>query len=244
MPSARAEHFTADLFPPGVVVGASDAPGDPSSLLTAECAAVASAVPTRRAEFAAGRALARRLLARLGIEHAVLPVGSDRAPIWPEGITGSISHAQGLCVAAVARRADVAALGIDTEPAEPLDEELWPTIAAPDELDRLRSLSPDERGLHARLLFSAKEAVYKCQFPHWRAPLEFTHVSIRFLPGEGWGGGVDRFVPAFSDDARRRWTCPAGIVGRALIRDGWVLAGAWIPGAARGERQGCSGSRS
>lgn len=240
MPSARAETLTAGLFPPGVLVGASDEPGDPAAILPAEHAAVASAVLGRRAEFAAGRVLARRLLARLDVEHAPLPVGTDRAPVWPEGITGSISHARGLCVAVVARRAAFTAIGIDAEPAEPLEEDLWPTIAMPEELDRLRSLPAHERGLRARLLFSIKEAVFKCQFPVWRAPLEFTHVSIRFLSDEGGGWA---FVPVFSDDARRRWTCPMGMMGRSIIRAGWVLAGAWVAAGAAGEEQGCPVSR-
>ena len=41
--------------------------------------------------------------------------GQDRAPLWPDGFVGSISHARGVCAAVAASRADAASLSLDVE---------------------------------------------------------------------------------------------------------------------------------
>src|ERR1700759_4264312 len=66
---------------------------------SAEEAAVARAVPRRRAELARGRPLAREALARLGGLTASLPPDSDGVPQWPTGFVGTISHAGEMCAA-------------------------------------------------------------------------------------------------------------------------------------------------
>lgn len=101
------------LFPPGVAVAAERiVPSDASKLWPEEHAAVAGAVPARLAEFVAGRTAARRVLLALGQPAQALPMGPDRAAIWPGDIAGSIAHAAGLAVA-VGRLE--AALGVDIE---------------------------------------------------------------------------------------------------------------------------------
>ena len=62
-------------------------------LLPEERGAVAKAVPKRVAQFTAGRVCARRALAQLGnTEPVPILMGEDRAPQWPAGYVGSISH--------------------------------------------------------------------------------------------------------------------------------------------------------
>src|SRR5690242_5958922 len=97
-------------------------------LFAEEAAAVAGAVAARRAEFAAGRSAARRALAELGIGPVALPVGERRMPVWPTGIVGSITHCVGLAAAAVAWADDLAALGIDVEPAIALDADVLEVV--------------------------------------------------------------------------------------------------------------------
>jgi 4'-phosphopantetheinyl transferase EntD len=69
----------------------------------------------------------------------------------------------------------VHAIGIDVEPAESLPSELLDLIATPQE--RL-NLSDDP--YHGRLLFVAKEAVYKAVYPLDQVFLEHHDVQISF----------------------------------------------------------------
>ncbi len=138
------------ILPPGVTLGQAD-PARLYPLAIGE--GLPLAVPKRQAEFSAGRAAARAALRR---PDQPLPVGPDRAPIWPAGRVGSITQCAGLCLAVVARSTDYRGLGLDAEPMEPMDPALWPQILHPDE-----NVSD---GLAALAHFVAKEAAYKAQF--------------------------------------------------------------------------------
>ena len=70
-------------------------------------------------------------------------------------------------------RANVCALGIDVEPAERLPSELLELVATPQE--RLKLGDDPYRG---RLLFVAKEAVYKAVYPLDRKFLEHHDVQV------------------------------------------------------------------
>src|SRR5262245_16310544 len=152
------------LFPPGVKVVALTALPAGAELLPEEEPFVARAVEKRRRDFALGRACARAALLRLGVPAGPIPVGDERGPVWPTGVVGSLSHCAGLAVAAVARRSEFAGLGIDVEPAAPVEEKLFSQIATEQERNWLETLGPG-RGEAARRLFSAKESVYKCLHP-------------------------------------------------------------------------------
>src|SRR5262249_41084450 len=92
-----------DLFPKGVCVVATNGVDDPHPLMPGEVDAVSRAVPSRRREFALGRWCARRALGGLGIAPQSIPVGEGRAPTWPHGVVGSITHCREFVAAAVAR---------------------------------------------------------------------------------------------------------------------------------------------
>ena len=155
-------------------------PREPSlPLFPEELSFVASAVDKRRLEFARGRQCARAALRRLGVADAPLLTGSQREPLWPAGVVGSITHTSGLCLAAVARQTSYAGVGIDVEPAAPLELAIAQRIATEPEMCALASLPPL---LAARLIFSAKEAFYKCQFYRTRQFLGFFDVSIELEP--------------------------------------------------------------
>lgn len=171
------------LFPPGVEVHCLDDSGPEPPLSPEEERFVATAVSKRRREFAFGRACARAALARLGVAAGPLLVGPDRSPVWPAGFIGSISHCPGLAAAAVARRSDCIGVGIDLEPAEPVSERLFRQIATERERTWLSSL-PDA-GLAARLLFAAKESVYKAIHPQLGVFVGFQECEIEMDPGGG-----------------------------------------------------------
>jgi 4'-phosphopantetheinyl transferase EntD len=188
------------LFPIGVEVVETCEPGDERTLLLGEASDVASAVRKRRLEFAAGRSCARGALAALGIAAQPLRVAADRRPHWPLGVLGSITHTDGYCAAACASRGSFAGVGIDAERVGRLQPELWPDICTPRESAWLASLPPHERAAMATLIFSAKEAYYKCQYEYTRAWLDFHDVEVtidgdRFTVGaRGTAAPAGRFV--------------------------------------------------
>ena len=132
----RPAGLIAGLLPPAVA--SAESTGSPAAaapgLLPAEAEAVRTAGPRRRAEFAAGRSCARAALATLGVAAGPILPGPAGQPLWPAGVTGSITHCAGYQACAVARAADVAAIGIDAEPDAPLPAGLIERIATAPEL--------------------------------------------------------------------------------------------------------------
>jgi len=171
------------LLPDDVAVVASEIGDATGELWPEEAAHVARAIPKRQREFARGRASARQALAELGVEGASLLVGSQREPVWPEGIVGSISHDDRLCVVAVARSDRYAGLGVDVEPDAPLEPAIAARVWSPAEAEQAARRSDMTPALASRLVFSAKEAFYKCQFPFTRTFLGFKQVSVTLGDG-------------------------------------------------------------
>lgn len=132
------------------------APEDESALLAEEAQSIASHAPHVRRASGAARILGRTLLARLGRPGHAIPKAPSGAPVWPDGIVGSFAHDDAVAVAAVARTGDIAALGIDVEPAEQLPRELQALVLTKRERAQLPHAS-----WSGRLVFTTKEAVYK-----------------------------------------------------------------------------------
>jgi 4'-phosphopantetheinyl transferase EntD len=164
------------IVPAGVAVAATEMGQAQRSLTASESRAISAMAPRRLLEFTAGRTCAHEALALLGVPSSGVPIGPQREPLWPSGVVGSISHSRDLAVAAVAPMTVLHAIGIDIEPALPLDSDLLSSICSPAELARLRS-GPDT-ALRAKFVFSAKESVYKCLWPLTRQFLEFSDVEI------------------------------------------------------------------
>jgi len=183
-------------------------------LLRAEQEAVAGAAQTRIEQFTAGRLCSRIALNRLGVAVATpIPRGEDRAPIWPKGFVGSITHTDSWCAAAVARAEDFRSIGIDLEPATPLRESLWRRICTAKERDWLHDLP--EAGLTGKVLFSAKESVYKCQYPLTTKFLGFHAVEVELADGS--------FRAVFQQEAGE--FRPGDVIeGRYLVEEGLVAA--------------------
>jgi 4'-phosphopantetheinyl transferase EntD len=151
----------ASLFTCPVGVGVTDPrlPSEPA--YPQEGAAITRAVPKRRNEFLAGRKAARIALSAIGGPSVALPPGADRVPHWPDGFVGSITHCDDVCLAVATLHAR--AVGVDVEPATALPRDLWDAILLPEEQESIAS-APNP-GLAAKLIFSAKEAAYKAQYP-------------------------------------------------------------------------------
>lgn len=141
--------------------------------------ALRHAAQTRQREFLAGRWCAEKALQHLGAGSTHVPIAKDRAPIWPDGVVGSITHTADFAAAAVAWAADIAALGIDSE--QIIDPAAAGDIADVCMVDEAKLFE----AAHGRsfcefctFVFSAKEAVFKCLFPLTRKFLEFSDVRI------------------------------------------------------------------
>jgi enterobactin synthetase component D / holo-[acyl-carrier protein] synthase len=151
-------------------------------LLGAELGSLGPAVEQRRREFVTGRACARLALGRLGAPVVAVPRGQRGEPLWPAGVVGSITHCLGYRGCAVAWSDAVVALGIDAEPNAPLAVGVLEKVAHGRELECVGGrLSPAEGESQVdlpRLLFSAKEAVYKAWFPLTGQWLGFEDVEL------------------------------------------------------------------
>lgn len=170
-----------ELLPDGVVVVESLTDPPEAALFPAEEALIAQAVQKRRLEFTTVRHCARVALGRLGIPAAPILPGDAGAPQWPAGIVGSMTHCTGYRAAVVARSADLVTIGVDAEPHDQLPPDVLDTVTLPEERVQLAQLAAARPGVHwDRLLFSAKEAVYKSWYPLTRRWLDFDQASIAF----------------------------------------------------------------
>jgi 4'-phosphopantetheinyl transferase EntD len=169
--------------PPSVAVSETFLDLPDVSLFPEEAAVIARAVEKRRREFATARGCARAALAKLGVPPAPILPGPRGAPQWPAGFVGSITHCAGYRASAVASARDVATIGIDAEPHERLPPDVRGAVAFGGELDMLDTLaarSPDI--FWDRILFCAKESVYKAWFPLTHRWLGFEEACIDFDP--------------------------------------------------------------
>jgi 4'-phosphopantetheinyl transferase EntD len=210
----------AELLPAMVAVAERCDDPPQATLFPSEEAAVATAVDKRRREFTTVRHCARLALAELGVPAAAIVPGERGAPGWPPGIVGSMTHCAGYRGAALAHRADVLSLGIDAEPNGPLPDGVEQLVTLPAERDQLRRLAathPD--GVcWDRLLFSAKEAVYKAWYPLARRWLGFEDALLDLHPATGTFRATLQ-VPGPMLPAGELTT----LTGRWLAHDGLVL---------------------
>jgi 4'-phosphopantetheinyl transferase EntD len=233
-PTDRSPHpqigLIGDILPRAVGAAESIGPEPETALelFPAEEAVVRTAGPRRRAEFAAGRRCARTALARLGLPATAVPAGRAGQPLWPAGVTGSITHCAGYRACAVARTTDVAALGIDAEPDAGLPPGLIESLANGAERAWIaRQEAAEPAVCWDRLLFSAKEAVGKLWYPLTGQWLGFGRVAI--FPAAGATFGVQVTGPGLAPGNR-----PATrMTGRWLARDGLIVtAVTWGPARA------------
>jgi len=165
-----------DALPPSVVMVRTDADLLDVPLFPEEESALGRPVEKRRREFVTARACARRALEQLGVEPAPIASGPRGEPLWPAGVVGSITHCRVLRACAVARAEEMRSIGIDAEVHDSLPDGVLRLVASPDEQARIRE-APDGLCLD-RVLFSAKEAIYKAWYPLARRWLGFDDVDL------------------------------------------------------------------
>ncbi|MEV4620264.1 4'-phosphopantetheinyl transferase superfamily protein [Asanoa sp. NPDC049573] len=209
----------AAILPPAVVSVDRRDDSDPAPLFPAEAQIVAAAVASRRQEFATVRLCAREALRSLGVAAGPLLPGPGGAPAWPPGVRGSMTHCAGYRAAAVARATDLAGLGIDAEPDEPLPAGVLDLVADRGE----RAALPTDGLCWDRLLFCAKEALYKAWYPLTGRWLGFEEARVGLAPDGTFTARVLVQRAPIGDTVRTEFA------GRWLAAPGLLLAAVAVP---------------
>lgn len=182
---------------------------------------VAKAVPKRIREFTTTRHCARQAMRTLGVAPVAIARGERGAPQWPKGIVGSLTHTSGYRAAALAHTTDLLSIGIDAEPHAPMPAGVLDAVSLPAERDRIDTASAADPSTHwDRLLFCAKESVYKTWFPITGRWLGFQDADITIAPD---GTFTARILvhPAIADgrtldEFHGRWRAADGLLLAAI----------------------------
>jgi 4'-phosphopantetheinyl transferase EntD len=205
-----------NLLPPQVVSVVMRGDDPSARLFPEEAAQLDKAIDSRVREFATGRACARRAMEKLGLPASPILRGSRRQPLWPPGIVGSITHCDGYRAASVAWQSQILTLVIDAEIDEALPDGVLKLVAVAEER---AFLARAPAGIHwDRLLFSAKESLYKAWFPLTGRWLGFEDALVSFNPNDGTFDA--RLLVTPIEVAGHTF---AEFAGRFLVRDGLVL---------------------
>ena len=207
-----------DLLPPGVALAVWGVDVHEEALYPDEEKAVRNAVPSRRREFARGRACARHALARLGRRPGPIGVGPHRQPVWPREIVGSVTHAGGWIAAAVASSDELVALGIDVEVMQRLETGVRDRVMQATDRLELGEATPV-------VVVSAKESVFKALFPGSGVWMAYDAVSLRHGSDAGSlrvaPSGISPAAPGVED-----------LRGGYRVSPEWVTTGFWRQAAS------------
>ena len=211
-----------ELLPVSIAVVECRSDDESTFLLPEERPLVGRAVDSRIREFTIARSCARQALGKLGFPPVPILRGPKGEPLWPAGIVGSITHCKGYRAAAVAMQTKISAIGIDAEIDDALPPEVLNSICVEEEI---AWLSQTRDRLHwDRIIFSAKESVYKAWFPLTRRWLGFEEVAITIeAAGNSFSAQPLVNLPSELDQALRRFA------GRFVVRDGLVLTTVVLP---------------
>jgi 4'-phosphopantetheinyl transferase EntD len=201
----------------------SDPPG--VALYPEEEAIIATAVAKRRREFTTTRSCARMALARLGLPPAPIVPGRRGAPQWPDGVVGSMTHCAGYRACAVAHDRHLRAIGLDAEPHDKLPDGVLEAVSSKEERRWLADLAAAAPSTHwDRILFSAKESVYKAWFPLTQRWLGFEDASVSIDPGNG------KFTARLLVEGPHVNEIPlTGFSGRWLVDGGLIITTIVVP---------------
>jgi 4'-phosphopantetheinyl transferase EntD len=214
--TARRSAWLVGLLGEHVAAAARVGAGDPTMLWPEERVGQQRWASKRIAEFAAGRECVRVAMQTLGFEPQPMPAQPDRRPRWPAGLVGSITHCAGFAGAVVARADLLRSVGIDAEIVGALEESLWPRILGDEERQWLRHRPHLEQSRWATVIFSAKEAWYKCQNPVTGWFLDFHEARIHIQNERDEGGAFDLVVDSRGMRLDGRGGIRAGIVCTAF----------------------------
>ena len=133
-----------------------------------------------RAEFTLGRVYAHGALSRFGLEsEPILRNPETREPCWPDSVWGSITHSAGFAAVAVGLKKEIKGVGIDLESfSRSVDFKIRSHVCVDSELEWLDSLPNEQANRALRIIFSAKESIFKCIYPGTKSYLSFKDVAV------------------------------------------------------------------
>ena len=134
----------------------------------------------RRAEFTLGRICAHEALSRFGLEsEPILRNPETREPCWPDSVWGSITHSAGFAAVAVGLKKEIKGVGIDLESfSRSVDFNIRRLVCVDSELEWLESLPTKQANRALRIIFSAKESIFKCLYPGTKTYLTFKDAAV------------------------------------------------------------------
>ena len=135
---------------------------------------------SRKEHYRSGRICAGEVLSKLGtLGQPVLRDPQTREPLWPEGISGSITHIGKWAAAAAGKTSDILGIGIDLEDLErQVDSRISRHVCIPEEQKWLQECGEDFLEQNLKIIFSAKESIFKAFFPYTRTYLHFHDARI------------------------------------------------------------------
>jgi enterobactin synthetase component D len=139
----------------------------------------ASPVQSRQEQHVASRLCAARVLLEAGAADTAVGRTYDGRPAWPHGFVGSLTHTTTFVAAAAAPAVAQRSIGLDSE--RIVGEQESSAIAGVCCSRReLRSLEawPFDRCSALTLLFSSKEALFKCVHPIGREFFDFVDAEV------------------------------------------------------------------
>lgn len=169
-------------LPPGVVASFTSRHIHPEELYPEEQVICQAYEPPRARDFSRGRYCAHQCLFQFGLDHPIRKT-SEGPPLWPVGFTGSISHSQHLAGAILAPTTTYCSAGLDIERVGRISPDLWPLLFTGKEIHLLRAQPPEKQPLLSTVLFSAKEAFYKMQFPLTHTGMEPEDLEVSLEAG-------------------------------------------------------------
>ncbi len=166
------------MLGPDIGIGVVNPKTPDATLLPEEEPAMTRAVAKRQLEFTAGRAATRQAMKGLGYPPVAVPMAVDRSPVWPDGLVGSITHSDDICITVLAYESSRHSIGIDIEAKTPLDPELEQIICVASEGSWLDAQPVERRAYLAKEVFCAKESIYKALYPLARQVIGFDALEV------------------------------------------------------------------
>ncbi len=143
-----------------------------------EFCVISKAIEKRRYEFSSGRLCVKKALQKVEIDSCILKQGINGEPLWPDNVTGTISHSNSWAGAAVAIKNIVIGIGFDIETVGRINDRMLKKIITDQEKNQLKRKNKQESGEYTALIFSAKEAFYKALSYKYTEALRFKDISI------------------------------------------------------------------
>ena len=208
----------AELFPDCVATACRRIGQSAIDLFPQEQKLIKKAVDKRRLEFAAGRACAREALVAIGLGPMPILQNEAHAPLWPHGVRGAISHSHTWAGAAVTGSPELCGIGLDIETIRRVNQGIGRMVLTQQETDFHAALPDTEKQQYLALVFSAKEAVYKCLAPLSAVRIGFKDAIVRQTDGQ-------KFEVLMSSRIASALPACACMTGRYFLHEGSVFTG-------------------